>query len=255
MGSLHGFTHSLDDQFCHTHGVRTMSTVSDHFVHSQHHKPGREDERLERDNSRIVYVIDDDEAPRHAISMLIQRRLEFAVISFSSAEEFLDHYDGSTSGCIVTDYRLAGMNGLELQERLHARGIHLPFIFVSGYADVPVTVRAMRNGAVTLLKKPWNDEQLTDAVSEAIRLEAQWRVERSQLQAAQRRLSLLTSQEREVVEMVIAGKSNKQISYAMDVSLRTIERRRQSIFTKTQTNSAVELAGLARQAGYHDMLG
>jgi FixJ family two-component response regulator len=202
----------------------------------------------------MVYVVDHDDAARGAIESLLSERLKVEIKSFGSAEGFLEYHDGRTRGCVVAEFKLMGMQGLELQDQLNSRELFLPLVFVSGSADVDATVRAMRNGAVSVLQKPWQDEELVDAVAEGIHLEAKLREARFLRQASRRRLARLTSQEREVLDLVMLGKSNKQISYAMDVSLRTIERRRQSIFSKTNTSSAVELAELVRRAGYDELI-
>lgn len=196
------------------------------------------------DFSRLmVFVVDDDPAGREALCELLRsqgRNCE----AFSSASEFLERYDSTRCGCVITDYKMPGMNGIELQSALGDRGSNLPVIVVSGFADVPVAVRAMQRGAVTLLQKPYDRDELLAAVDAALALAVQrWRKDARDSEVAAR-LAALTPDERQVMQMLVDGKPNKMVARELDIGLRTVERRRQQILEKVGVGSLPELAAL-----------
>ena len=194
---------------------------------------------------QTVYIVDDELQSRESVRALVLSMGVSATV-FSSAEEFLDQYHGEP-GCVITDYRMAGLNGIEMQEELSRRGCHLPVIVVTAYASTPMTVRAIQYGAVTLLDKPYDDDDLWQAIRNALAADTQRRNQLGALAELQQRMESLTNKEREVLELMIQGKANKTMATILDVSLRTIENRRRSIFSKFGANSVAELVALVLQ--------
>ena len=194
-----------------------------------------------------VYVVDDDQQACKAVLTLVQT-MGMPAESFSSAEKFLTAYDGRRPACLVTDVRMLGMSGLELQEKLIELGISISVVVLTGFASTPTTVRAMRNGALTLMEKPCDDDLLWEAIRMGIAADLQnWKLEQRQA-AIKQRLVSLTSKEREVLEHIVAGDANKVIAVKLDVSVRTVENHRQKIFHKMQADSLAELVRMAMAA-------
>lgn len=196
----------------------------------------------------VVFVVDDDQGGRSSVGALV-RSMGLTVESFSSAEEFLEFYTGESLGCVVTDMRMLGMSGLELQERLSEMGSTLPVIVLTAYATTPLAVRAMQSGAVTMLDKPCQEDELWNAIRKALALDTQRRAEQARCQELRDRLSTLTPSERIVLNLVVAGKANKVIAQRLEVSIRTVENRRRDVYKKMQAESAVELVRLVVEAG------
>lgn len=193
-------------------------------------------------NSATVYVIDNDKQSRESICNLV-RSMHFQAKSFESAEAFLDLYDAGP-GCVVADYRLMGMNGIELQEELLARNLQIPLILISAFARTAVTVRAIQNGAVTMLDKPCSEDELWNAIREALALDEKRRAKKQDNAEIARRLESLNSKEKQVLDLVVAGESNKAMANKLDVSLRTIETRRRSVFSKLGAENVAELVAM-----------
>jgi FixJ family two-component response regulator len=187
-----------------------------------------------------VFIVDDDDGSRRSVEALAAS-MGAATASFASAEEFLQAYDSAQPGCLVTDLRMAGMTGLDLQEQLNGLGRRIPVILMTAYADVPVAVRAMEQGAVTVLEKPCFNSQLWDAISKGLALDVRRRAQDAQRRDCQDRLQELTLHEREVMALVVAGAPNKTIAKRLDVSVRTVENRRQNIFRKMGVTSVATL--------------
>jgi len=179
-----------------------------------------------------VFVVDDTPQVRRLIERLL-RGPEFAVRSFASAEEFLSRYDAEQPGCLVVDVRMKGMDGLELQRELLARGIRIPVIVMSAYVEVPGVVSAIRAGAIDFLEKPFEGEQLLRAVREGIARDR----ERRQDEA---RLSSLTPRERQVLSYLVAGENTKEIASRLGVSSKTVEGHRIHLLRKLGLRSVVE---------------
>lgn len=188
----------------------------------------------------VVFVIDDDEMSRDSICALVES-MNIRTKGFPSGEAFLEAYDPDHPGCIVTDVRMKGMSGVELQERLQERGYSIPTVVITAYASTPITVRAMQNGAVTLLEKPYNEQALWDAIRRALSQDGQSREKNLHRKELQRRYDTLTQDERIVLERICEGKPNKAIAAELDVSVRTVESRRHNVFKKTDTESVAEL--------------
>ncbi len=197
-------------------------------------------EQTMKGSEAALHVVDDDLSARKGVAALASS-MGVPCETFSSAEDFLDHYDPSRAGCLLIDLRLTGMSGLELQERLAAMGNTLPVILVSAHADVPTTVRAMRNGALTLLEKPYRDDQLADAIRTALQLDRKTQEENAQRADVQQRIDRLTDRERQVMDLILAGKPNKSIARHLEVSQRTVDRLRAAVFEKMGAESAVEV--------------
>lgn len=191
-----------------------------------------------------VFVVDDDQAMRNSLKWLIES-VGVQVESFSSADDFLAQYQAGRAGCLVLDVRMPGMSGLELQEHLVERNIHIPVVIITGHGDVPMAVRAMKAGAIDFIEKPFNDEALLDAIRRAIAFEEQQRSFHNEHLQIKQRLANLTPREHEVMEMVTDGKSNKEIANILGVSAKTIEAHRARVMEKMQAGSLAELVRMA----------
>jgi FixJ family two-component response regulator len=195
-------------------------------------------------DSSIVYVIDDDAGLRDGIRALL-RSVDIAVETFHSAREFLRSKRPDIPGCLILDVRLPGMSGLDFQTELGKLGIDLPVVFITAHADVPMSVRAMKAGAVEFLCKPFREQDLLDAVLAAISRDAGRRSNRSSLAAVRLRHATLTPREYEVMALVASGMMNKQIAGKLGLSEITVKVHRASIMRKMKAKS---LAELVRQA-------
>lgn len=191
-----------------------------------------------------VYVVDDNVAERRLMTDVLKAQ-GHAVVEFGSGEEFLEKHRVEDRGCVVTDMRMFGISGLDIQKELLNRNSHLPVIVVSSYATVPDAVTAMQLNAVTLLQKPWSEQDLIDSVAQALEQDARVRELRQERDGARRCLSKLTDSEREVLDLLVAGKANKQVARIMDIGLRTAELRRSNILKKIGVTSLAEAVRLA----------
>ncbi|MEW4454737.1 response regulator [Bremerella sp. JC817] len=191
-----------------------------------------------------VFVIDDDPAARESIGMLI-RSLGLQVETFASAEQYLQSFDPNRPGCVITDMRMLGLSGLELQEQLVEMGERIPVILISAHANMQIAVKAMRNGAITFLEKPCQQQEIIDAVNEAITLDSRWRLESREATEARENYEKLNSGERDVMKLMMIGKANKVIANRLDVSLRTVEARRHNVFKKMGVDNIPDLTRLA----------
>lgn len=194
-----------------------------------------------------VFVVDDDEAMRESLTWLIES-VGLKVETFASADSFLQAYYPGRSGCLLLDVRMPGMSGLELQGHLQDQQITLPVIMITGHGDVPMAVRAMKAGAIDFIEKPFNDEQLLESIRNALAVDDTRRDEQSFKADIASRLELLTPRETEVMDMVTAGKSNKEIANALGVSAKTVEAHRAKVMEKMQAGSLAELVRLVLSA-------
>jgi two-component system, LuxR family, response regulator FixJ len=190
-----------------------------------------------------VFVVDDDEGSRNSVKA-IARSMGVDAETFSSAEEFLEQADPSRPGCLVTDLRMLGLSGIELQEKIAAMGLALPVIIITAHAETAMTVRAVKNGALTVLEKPCRDYELYDAIRDALALGEKLRVRNAEVKAFSKKLETLSEGERAVLDLMVQGEANKNVARRLDVSVRTVENRRQQIFEKTGTDSLAELIRL-----------
>jgi two-component system, LuxR family, response regulator FixJ len=192
----------------------------------------------------VVYILDDDPSVRSSLERLV-RSVGLEVKSFSSAAEFLDYRGVDRPSCIVLDVRMPGLSGLDLQECLSAAGRTAPMIFITGHGTVPMSVRAMRAGAVNFLQKPFEDQEILDSIHQAIDRELDARRERDRRQEIERQLQDLTPREREVFGLVVSGLPNKRIASKLGTSEKTIKVHRARVMEKMQAGS---LAGLVQMA-------
>lgn len=197
--------------------------------------------------SATVYLVDDDAAVARAIGEILEGE-GLQVRAFDSAEAFLAACDPETRGCVLLDVRLPGLDGLQAQAALEARGVEMPVIFLTGHGDVPMSVRAMKAGAFDFLQKPVAADTLMARVYAALRLDEGRRADRAQVEQARLRLERLTGREREVLTLLLRGRSNKQVARELRVSPRTAEVHRRNILLKTQTVNLLELDKLRRLA-------
>jgi RNA polymerase sigma factor (sigma-70 family) len=187
----------------------------------------------------VVYVVDDDDALRDSLRWLLESA-GYKVSAHSTAERFLLAYRPGMAGCLVLDVRMPGASGLELQQELMRRAATLPIIFVTGHGDVPMAVEAVKNGAFHFLEKPFKDEQLLRLIDEASRQSVP-ATEHAQRLCAAARLATLTQREREVMDLVVHGRKNKQIADALGISIKTVEAHRARAMEKMDVSSVAEL--------------
>ena len=203
---------------------------------------------LERSARPVVFIVDDDSAVLKGLARLL-RSAHLEAATFNSPGEFLDQYDPQQPGCLVLDVAMPGLNGLELQAALAAKGHALPIIFLTGHGDVPTSVQAMKGGAVDFLTKPVNDEQLLAAVHAALQEDRAARQSRAELEDILSRLNSLTPREREVLLHVVSGQLNKQTAAALGTAEKTVKVHRSRVMEKMKVQSLAELVRLAEKAG------
>lgn len=205
-------------------------------------------------DASCVHIVDDDNSFRRAVGRLLQAE-GFTVREYTSAGEFLISSPESHSGCVLLDIRMPGPSGLELQDALRQRGIHLPIIFLSGHGDIPISVRAMKAGAMDFLTKPVKRPVLLNAVRAAVDLGVKGREYRDQRRAWQDRYATLTPRERQVFELVVVGRLNKQIASDLGTSQRTVKAHRSQVMRKMQVQSVAELVHIAENIERDSPLG
>ena len=189
---------------------------------------------------RVVSVVDDDEAMRDSLRWLLESA-GYKVSSYPSAERFLATYRPGHASCLVLDVRMPGLSGLELQQEINRRGMPLPIIFITGHGDVPMAVDALKNGAFHFLEKPFKSDKLLQLLEQASTLGSPAEAERVQRRCAKARLATLTSREREVMDLVVLGRKNRQIAEALAISVKTVEAHRAKAMEKMDVNSVAEL--------------
>ncbi len=196
----------------------------------------------------VVFVIDDDQLVRDGVNDLL-RSIGLRVESFGSAQEFLQGKRPDAPGCIVLDVRLPGASGLEFQRTLAESGIQLPVIFISGHGDIPMSVRAMKSGAIEFLTKPLREQELLDAVQAGIERDRARHRQVKLVAELQERFNSLTSREREVFALVVTGRPNKQIAHQLELSEMTIKVHRSQALRKMRAKSLVDLVRMADKLG------
>ncbi len=194
----------------------------------------------------IVFVIDDDPSMRDAIESLI-RSVGMHVRTFASAQEFMGSTRPDAPACLVLDVRMPGLSGLDLQRELLSAGIRIPIIFITGHGDIPMSVRAMKAGAVEFLTKPFRDQDLLDAISQALERDRTLRTQHAEIAELRRRFEHLTPREREVMELVVSGLLNKQIAARLNISEITVKLHRHQVMEKMKAESLAELVRIAEK--------
>ncbi len=189
---------------------------------------------------QCVYIVDDDSAVRDALSILV-KSVNLKVEEFSSADQFLSVFDPKQSGCLITDVYLPGMDGVALQQHLTHMGVQLPVIVMSGHGDIPLAVKMIRRGALDFIEKPFSNHQMLECIQHALSLDTKQRTRAKKNNQLQQYYMSLTPREKEVLEYLISGSSNKNIAAQMAISPRTIETHRANILRKMHTDSAVSL--------------
>jgi two-component system, LuxR family, response regulator DctR len=195
-----------------------------------------------------VHIVDDEEAIRDALAWLLSSR-GIASQCYDSGEAFLAAYRPEMRGIIILDIRMGGLSGIEVLDRLVARAASQPIVILSGHGDVPAAVAALKMGAVDFLEKPFNDNQMVDRVIELLALEATRFAARASRGAVQERLASLSEREREVMELMIKGRLNKQIAGDLGIAMRTVEVHRSRILDKMGVRNGIELAALLGRSG------
>ena len=188
----------------------------------------------------MVYIVDDDDAVRSALKLLV-KSVGLPVEGYSSAPEFLSHYDSHRGSCLVLDVRMPGMSGLELQQELNQRGAIIPVIFITGHGDIPMAVEAMQHGAFDFLQKPFRDQDLIDRIQRALARDATNRQQLQQGDRIREHLASLTPREQEVLKLLVSGKQNKVMAAELGVSQRTVEIHRARVMEKMEAHSVAQL--------------
>jgi FixJ family two-component response regulator len=199
-----------------------------------------------KDVDGIVFVVDDDLSIREAIQSLVS--LEgLRVETFATAQDFLGHERPDLPGCVVLDVELPGLSGLDLQRELGAHGIKLPIIFITGYGDIPMSVRAMKAGATEFLTKPFRDQELLNAIQQALERDRAARQHSREIAELREHFDALTSREREVMALVVAGWLNKQIGFELGISEITVKIHRGRVMNKMGAQSLAELVRMTER--------
>ena len=195
---------------------------------------------MTNDNQQTVYVIDDDDAVRDALTMLI-KSIGLTVATFDSALSFLDQYDEKQLGCLVLDIRMPMMSGLELQDELISRESALPIIFISGHGDIPMAVKAVKKGAIDFIAKPFHDQELLDGIQRALRENMNVNDEITSRKEIIARKQKLSEREKQVLELMAEGIANKVIAIELNISQRTVEVHRAGVMAKMNAKSLAQL--------------
>ena len=199
-----------------------------------------------KEQDAVVFVIDDDRMIREGLQSLI-KSVGLRVETFASAQEFLTARRPDVSACLVLDVRMPGLSGLDLQVKLGEAGIPIPIIFITGHGDIPMSVRAMKEGAHEFLTKPVRGQDLLDAIQKAIASDRRLRKDRHELNEVRARFDTLTPREKEVLELVVAGLLNKQIADQLGMSELTVKTHRAHVMEKTQAESLAHLVRMAEK--------
>jgi len=198
--------------------------------------------------SPVIYIVDDDPSMRKFLRRLVSLS-GLQSETFTSAEEFLHSVHPDTPGCLLLDVMMPGLSGLDLQRELSRAGLHMPIIFITGHGDIPMSVQAMKAGAVSFLTKPLQNQELLDAIQEAANLARAARNRRQELSSLRQHYELLTPRERQVFALVMTGGLNRQIAEELGISERTVKAHRKQVVKKMAVHSVAELVRIAERLG------
>jgi len=193
-----------------------------------------------------VFIVDDDTSVRTALKRLI-KSLGFKVETFDSAQAFLKYGPHDGPACLILDIRMPGMSGIELQEQLTYTGLGMPIIFITGHGNIPMSVKAMKAGAVDFIEKPFEDQKLIDAINIAIKKNMKFRKEQAEIKDLQQRVDSLTPREHEVFILVVSGMLNKQIAFDLGMSEKTVKVHRARVMGKMKAKSLADLVRMAEK--------
>ena len=197
-------------------------------------------------SNATIFVVDDDTSVRTALKRLI-RSLGFTVETFDSAQTFLENESHDGPACLVLDVRMPGISGIELQEQLAEAGVQIPVIFITGHGSIPMSVKAMKAGAMDFIEKPFEDQKLIDSIHTAIARSKQDRAEQSEIYQVQRLVDTLTPRENEVFILVVSGMLNKEIAFDLGMSEKTVKVHRARVMQKMQAASLADLVRMAEK--------
>jgi FixJ family two-component response regulator len=203
---------------------------------------------MEEDSEQIVFVVDDDESMRVALTHLFHS-MNLRVEVFSTPTAFLESKLPNIASCLVLDIRLPGVNGLEFQHVLAKAGIHIPIVFMTGHGDIPMSVKAMKAGAIDFLPKPFRDQDMLDAVTRALDQDRKQRDEEKAVSQLRHLFESLTRREREVLPLVVSGLMNKQIAHRLEISEITVKIHRGQVMKKMEARSLADLVRMAEVLG------
>jgi FixJ family two-component response regulator len=204
------------------------------------------------ESSATIFIVDDNEDLNQAIALNLETE-GYRVKTFTSAEDFLNHYSQKTFGCLLLDVIMPGMTGDQLQAELIKRDIKIPIIFISGYSDVPVAVEALKNGAVDFLTKPIDQYTLFKTIAKALQQDIERRANEQKNAAIMERAESLTKREKQVMELIVKGKLNKIIADELDISVNTVENHRASLMHKLQAKTIAQLVCICLLNGLVDV--
>jgi len=199
-------------------------------------------------HSPVVFIVDDDVSVRESLELLVENE-GWKSVTFASAQEFLDHRRPLVASCLILDLSLPGLNGFDLQNRLAVERADVPIIFITGYGDIPKTVRAMKAGALEFFTKPLNDESLVSAIRKALERSRLALAREAEMRELKDRYALLTSRERQVMALVVSGLLNKQVGGELGISEITVKAHRGQVMQKMKANSLANLVKIAAKLG------